>query len=444
MNSQLFKKFKIIFVLFPITLCLAQEIQLTTAQFNHFPPAFSSDAGWLVYARESVSGNTLLYKVAAAGGSEMLLSENTTLYHSPSWASDTDLICCEKRDTNGYRQICILSSEKGDERVITCDSVDHFMPVFSPDNQWIAYYRRAPDLGFQIFKVHVDTPFQEIHLGDFEHSCNVPQWSPDGKWILYQKRDSVLSNGVGVWRLYKMAENGGNEIRLTDSTALHEGPQWSPDGEWVVYEYRKDITGGHSQIYKVSPEGGQEIALTQGPSVHESPVWAPDGQWIAYERRGEPEQFRQIYRIPFRNGEEIRVSTTDFPHHYRPKWSPDGSGIVYLRYDDNHILQIYRMPISVNPVMNKTASPPVCVHLGYNYPEPFNRTTLIPYSLSKLQRIEVSVYNLLGQKIHGCHMIQSAGNHTYRFSNTDLTSGVYFFVLKAGNQFKNEILVFQK
>ena len=96
-------------------------------------------------------------------------------------------------------------------------------PEFSPDGKWLAYFRRVNGFGFQIFKISVSKPREEIHLADFQHACNVPRWSPDGKWLLYQERDSVItvdSVNVGVWRLYKVPSICGAEQRLTHKVAF--------------------------------------------------------------------------------------------------------------------------------------------------------------------------------------------------------------------------------
>ena len=125
-----------------------------------------------------------------------------------------------------------------------------------------------------------------------------------------------------------------------------------------------------------------------------------------------------------------------------PKWSPDGSGIAYLHYDENRKLQIYFIPMTSG--VEEPGSPPASLILGRNYPDPFNGSTLIPYSLTRPQRIEISVYNLSGQKVRDTCIEQTAGDHTVRFSGTGLSSELYIFVLKAGDQIKSEILMHLK
>lgn len=71
--------------------------------------------------------------------------------------------------------------------------------------------------------------------------------------------------------------------------------------------------------------------------------------------------------------------------------------------------------------------------LKQNYPNPFNPVTTIEYSLKKASQVEISVFNVLGQKVMTLvEENQNAGKHTLRFDATELSSGVYFYRIDAG------------
>ena len=72
--------------------------------------------------------------------------------------------------------------------------------------------------------------------------------------------------------------------------------------------------------------------------------------------------------------------------------------------------------------------------LMQNYPNPFNPSTKIEYRTRNSGHIEIKVYNVLGHEVATLvNEEKPAGKYEVEFSATgDLTSGVYFYQLKAG------------
>ncbi len=82
--------------------------------------------------------------------------------------------------------------------------------------------------------------------------------------------------------------------------------------------------------------------------------------------------------------------------------------------------------------------------LEQNYPNPFNPTTAITYQLPANSKVQLTVYNMLGQKIQTLvNEKQNAGIHKVQFSGANLASGVYFYRLNANGktQIKKMILM---
>lgn len=76
--------------------------------------------------------------------------------------------------------------------------------------------------------------------------------------------------------------------------------------------------------------------------------------------------------------------------------------------------------------------------LGQNFPNPFNPTTTITYSIPVGGHVSLIVYNLLGSEvIKLVDEQQQAGTHSIHFSTEDLGenigSGIYFYTFKSGN-----------
>ncbi|MEK6572656.1 MAG: T9SS type A sorting domain-containing protein, partial [Bacteroidota bacterium] len=70
-----------------------------------------------------------------------------------------------------------------------------------------------------------------------------------------------------------------------------------------------------------------------------------------------------------------------------------------------------------------------------NYPNPFNPTTTIKYTLPERSSVHLVVYDILGRQVATVVKDeQSAGTHTVEFSSQGLPSGVYFYRLTTGTK----------
>lgn len=82
-------------------------------------------------------------------------------------------------------------------------------------------------------------------------------------------------------------------------------------------------------------------------------------------------------------------------------------------------------------IENKTVYIPSKLILYQNYPNPFNPKTTISYQLPVSSSVEISIYNILGQKVATLvNKKQPAGVYTIEWDATGFASGVYFYRLE--------------
>jgi len=85
-------------------------------------------------------------------------------------------------------------------------------------------------------------------------------------------------------------------------------------------------------------------------------------------------------------------------------------------------------------IIEVNAGVPKTFALEQNYPNPFNPSTAISYQLPVAGNVSLKVFDMLGKEVATLvNARQEAGAYTVNFNANNLSSGVYFYRLQAGN-----------
>jgi len=89
---------------------------------------------------------------------------------------------------------------------------------------------------------------------------------------------------------------------------------------------------------------------------------------------------------------------------------------------------------------------PLTFELAQNHPNPFNPSTLISYSLPFGGEVNLSVYDMLGNKVATLvNGFKPSGKHSVEFKRNDrLASGIYIYALKVGGYFESKKMMLLK
>ena len=141
-----------------------------------------------------------------------------------------------------------------------------------------------------------------------------------------------------------------------------------------------------------------------------------------------------VYHYIFRAMFPLNVDTIDV---FWAVFPFDGEG--YGKSETRRIRLIKRP----TPVVEQPNDIPSDYYLAQNYPNPFNPVTTIEFGLPEESRVKLSVYNIIGQEVK--ILIDGelkAGRYKVNFDAGELSSGIYFYMLKANDRiFKRKMVL---
>ncbi|MDY0080896.1 MAG: T9SS type A sorting domain-containing protein [Ignavibacteriales bacterium] len=109
------------------------------------------------------------------------------------------------------------------------------------------------------------------------------------------------------------------------------------------------------------------------------------------------------------------------------KTSVSGKYFYRLRQIDLDGTQSFSDEIEVDVIA------PVHFSLEQNYPNPFNPATTIKYAVPQDGLVNLSVYNMLGEKVATLiNEVQIAGHYEFNLNASKFASGIYFYRLESG------------
>jgi len=104
----------------------------------------------------------------------------------------------------------------------------------------------------------------------------------------------------------------------------------------------------------------------------------------------------------------------------------------YAVCTDGTVLKIVETVTGVSEPVSSIV--PAQYSLEQNYPNPFNPSTTINFSLPKASDVTVKVYNALGNEVMTLvNEFKNAGTHQVLMNAANLTSGIYFYKIQAGD-----------
>jgi hypothetical protein len=131
-----------------------------------------------------------------------------------------------------------------------------------------------------------------------------------------------------------------------------------------------------------------------------------------------------------------------FPHANGFPWSiiasdfdMDGRTDIAITSTSDSLFILYNLGGGTVGIQNQQIIEiPTAFSLAQNFPNPFNPTTTIKFSIPEARIVSLKIYNILGEEVKTLvDEYKEIGNHTVRFEANNLASGIYFYSLQAGS-----------
>ncbi len=184
------------------------------------------------------------------------------------------------------------------------------------------------------------------------------------------------------------------------------------------------------------------------------------------EGTGGNRNFGEIY-VADTSNVQMRVELQDGTHDYHNFWDAylentgiriqtgntfeSISGILFYSFGNYKLVpRMNEDFVGQVTGVNNSEIIPEKFELSQNYPNPFNPSTIIKYSIPNVasnfsSSITLKVFDILGREVATLvNKKQKPGNYEVNFDASELTSGIYFYSIKAGNFYQTKKMLLIK
>ena len=294
-------------------------VQITFGEVAAGRPRWSPRGDQILFERRDRG----IWSVPPLGGEPRQIIEAG---HSPNFTQDGSTIVFEMGRTNPKPlrwSLWLANADGGNRRQIegTPDKqnwAEPAYPAFSPDGQWIAFFRHTDGPRGDIWIVRASGGDARALTND-ERQAGAPVWTPDSQAVVFP------SERRGSRTLWKASIAGGSIEPLTTGAGSDDEPDISRDGRSLIYSNFKD----HHALAVWDPVTGERKTVVKRPQPLIMPDVSPLGDRVAFFVEVGADV--QIF-VAGTDGQDVRqVTHGSDQENLHPSWSADGRFLYYYR-----------------------------------------------------------------------------------------------------------------
>lgn len=260
--------------------------------------------------------------------------------------------------------------------------------------------------------------------------------------------ESEFSNQVSAAVQY--IEPGTNLINNGDFSNNADGWTWEVRGgasanlEFVDGAAHFDISAGGGNIWEVQLRQNG-LPLIQGVQyIFEFDAWADRSRAAEIKVGEDSGDFTNYSEIGY---SALGTRKKHFTYEFVMNDPSDLNGRVVINTgtDDADVYIDNLSLIMIDTLVDEPNKVVQEFNLHDNYPNPFNPVTMIQYELAEKSDVDMTIYNVLGERVRQFTAKDVIpGEHHYLFNGSDLASGVYIYSLRANSKESNRVYVNSK
>ncbi len=218
----------------------------------------------------------------------------------------------------------------------------------------------------------------------------------------------TTDNGTTWWRNYFSA-GSALRIRLNNEGHIYVldvyGEIWRSTNSGTSFQnINNGLPSGYASMHDIAFNSDNIVFLATENGLYES--WDDGDSWILLDDSKIAQDINLLY---FNNEDYLYAGTMR-------------SGVF--------------RSVNILTDVKESSVADITYSLSANYPNPFNPSTMVRYSIPQTEKVQIGVYDILGKEVAELvNQTKPAGQYEVEFNAGKLSSGIYFCRMKTGSYY---------